>query len=545
MIQSTGDELAMRELGARLHERYVIERELGRGGMGTVYLARDIRLDRLVALKVLPAEFASTPALRERFLRETKTAASFSHPNIVPVYAVEESDDLLAFVMAYVEGESLADRVTRSGPLGVRDTVRLLQDVGYALAYAHGRGVVHRDIKPDNIMIERATGRALVMDFGISRIIDTSFTISAPQGLTRVGEIVGTPEYMSPEQATGHTIDGRSDLYSLGLTAHFAVTGQRPVTGETTGQVLMRQITELLPPVQHQRSDLPPALAAAIDRCVAKDPAARFDRAEALVEALDAAQLSAPEIPLPLRLFAQEVAMLSMVIFIGVAVTLFILRNTLSAQSDSYDGLLLVVLLVGVLSARLMQTMGEVARLAAAGFSAANIQRAFEQVMAERELLRTELRSDPALVRARRKTVILSSMGIGVAVGLFRAALEFRYPKPTGGYHVEPEGNVLVVAALVLFAVCFANLVRSPLRMPAEERIFRRIWLGPLGRAFVRFSGRRVWGSQPAALGALPAQGAKPQSSTSTRAAAVAPTDPRVASLEKRVSDLERWRKTL
>ena len=150
------------QLSARLRDRYVIERELGRGGMGTVYLARDVKLDRPVALKVLPAEFAAMASLRDRFLRETKTAASFSHPNIVPVYSVEEGDDLLAFAMAYVEGESLADRVKRAGPLTVRDIVRVLQDVGYALAYAHGRGVVHRDIKPDNIMIrseERRVGK--------------------------------------------------------------------------------------------------------------------------------------------------------------------------------------------------------------------------------------------------------------------------------------------------------------------------------------------------------------------------------------------------
>jgi serine/threonine protein kinase len=134
-------------------QRYSIERELGQGGMGTVYLARELRLDRLVALKVLPAEFASQSALRERFLLETRTAASFSHPNIVPVYAVEEADDFLAYAMGLVEGETLAERVSRMGPLPTREIVRVMQDVGYALAYAHGRGVVHRDIKPDNVMI--------------------------------------------------------------------------------------------------------------------------------------------------------------------------------------------------------------------------------------------------------------------------------------------------------------------------------------------------------------------------------------------------------
>src|ERR1043165_754592 len=179
------------DLRKQLGDRYAIERELGRGGMGAVYLARDLRLDRPVALKVLPPEFAGDSALRERFLRETRTAASFSHPNIVPVHSVEDRDGFLAFAMGYVEGESVAERVRRAGPLDVRGIVRLLQDIGYALAYAHGRGVVHRDIKPDNIMLERATGRALLMDFGISRAITTTVE---RQGLTRVGEVVGTPE---------------------------------------------------------------------------------------------------------------------------------------------------------------------------------------------------------------------------------------------------------------------------------------------------------------------------------------------------------------
>ncbi|HEY9229179.1 MAG TPA: serine/threonine-protein kinase, partial [Gemmatimonadaceae bacterium] len=175
--------IAVDRLASKLGDRYRIERELGRGGMGAVYLARDVRLDRPVALKVLPPEFATQAALRDRFLRETRTAASFSHPNIVPVYAVEEADDILAYAMAFVEGESLAERVRRAGPLSVRDTVRMLQDVGYALAYAHGRGVVHRDIKPDNIMIERATGRALVMDFGIARLISAPMPAGG-EGLT-------------------------------------------------------------------------------------------------------------------------------------------------------------------------------------------------------------------------------------------------------------------------------------------------------------------------------------------------------------------------
>src|SRR5688572_13185911 len=272
---------ALGDIRRQLGDRYTIDRELGRGGMGVVYLARDVRLDRPVALKVLSPEFASDSSLRERFLRETRTAASFSHPNIVPVHAVEEREGLLAFAMGFVEGESVAERVRRAGPLDIRSTVKLLQDIGYALAYAHGRGVVHRDIKPDNIMLERATGRALLMDFGIARTIAAK--VEAPnvtRGLTRVGEVVGTAEYMSPEQASADVVDGRSDLYSLGLVALFALTGRPAITGATTQQILVKQLTEVLPPALSLRPDLPEPLGVAIDRCVAKEPSARFATAE-------------------------------------------------------------------------------------------------------------------------------------------------------------------------------------------------------------------------------------------------------------------------
>src|SRR4051812_9213599 len=323
---------AVPDIRQQLGDRYAIERELGRGGMGAVYLARDLRLDRQVALKVLPAEFAGDSSLRERFLRETRTAASFSHPNIVPVHAVEERDGVLAFAMGYVEGESVAERVRRAGPLDVRGMVRLLQDVGYALAYAHGRGVVHRDIKPDNIMLERATGRALLMDFGISRSIVAKVEPKGfTQGLTRVGEVVGTAEYMSPEQASGDVVDGRSDLYSLGLVALFALTGQSVITGDSTQQILVKQLTETPPSATSLRPNLPEALGTAIDRCVAKEPAARFATAEALVEAIDEAQLAAPEIPLPIRLLSQEVGTLGLIV-VFMTIMSWLMLTTFSSK---------------------------------------------------------------------------------------------------------------------------------------------------------------------------------------------------------------------
>ena len=312
---------ALSDIRTQLGDRYAIERELGRGGMGAVYLARDLRLDRPVALKVLPGELAGDASLRERFLRETRPAASFSHPNIVPVHAIEDRDGVLAFAMGYVEGESVAERVRRAGPLDVRSVVRLLQDIGYALAYAHGRGVVHRDIKPDNIMLERATGRALLMDFGISRTITARVDTKATQGLTRVGEVVGTAEYMSPEQASGDVVDGRSDLYSLGLVALFALIGRPAITAETTQQILVKQLTETPPAATSLRPDLPESLGAAIDRCIAKEPSARFATAEALVEVIDNARLAGPEIPVPIRLFAQEAGTLSLVIVFLVMIS--------------------------------------------------------------------------------------------------------------------------------------------------------------------------------------------------------------------------------
>ncbi len=351
-----------RELG----DRYTIERELGRGGMGVVYLARDLKLDRPVALKVLPGEFSADPALKERFLRETRTAASFSHPNIVPVYAVEEREHLIAYAMGFVEGESLTQKVQRSGPLTVREIVRLLQDIGYALAYAHGRGVVHRDIKPDNIMIERATGRALLMDFGISRVMEGR---SAARGLTRVGEVVGTPEYMSPEQAAGDVVDGRSDIYSLGLVAWFAVTGRTAMTGESTQKILVKQLTEPVMPVESVRPELPDLLSAAIDACVAKAPEDRFATAEALVEAVDHSQLAGPEIPLPVRIFTQELGTMSLIVLF-VALFSWYVGRALLARMSALDAFLPVVILFSVALTRVLQTLNEGRRLFEAGYYA-------------------------------------------------------------------------------------------------------------------------------------------------------------------------------
>ncbi len=518
--------------------------------MGTVYLARDLRLDRPVALKILLPEFASQAGLRDRFLRETRTAASFSHPNIVPVYAVEESDDLLAYAMGLVEGETLTHRVERAGPLPVRELVRLIQDVGYALAYAHGRGVVHRDIKPDNVMLERATGRALVLDFGISRSMTQAATAS---NLTRVGEVVGTPDYMSPEQASGDVVDGRSDLYALGLTAHFAVTGRTAVTGDSTQKILVKQLTEPLAPIAESRPDLPSALAAAIDRCVQKDPAHRFPTAEALVEEIDAAQLAEPEIPLPVRLFAGELSGLSFAVTGILVLAWLVVRSQREANMSSLDTMLPVVGLLAILVARILTTMGEGRRLAEAGFSGPEVAAGLARVMAERVTRRAELRADERTRRRRRTTIRWGAAMFVLSIALVRIALATRVRLGPTWYATPTVGVLLVILGIALFGMSLVMLVKSPFRMPPGERLFRLVWLGPIGRGFVWLSARGVAATAPGRL-TRPAAPSRSGLTAALRVSAdpaVAPpamgVTPRVptsfVTLEARVDALERWRR--
>ena len=279
--------------------RYSLEREVGRGGMGIVYLARDLRLDRPVALKLLPPALAAQPALRERFLREARTAAKLSHPNVVPIHAVDEIDDFVFFVMAYVEGGTLGQRIRERGPLPPGEATRILREVAWALAYAHAQGIVHRDVKPDNILLETGSGRALVTDFGIAQV-------SEGPGLTAVGEVLGTAEFMSPEQASGDTVDERSDIYSLAVVGHYMLSGQLPFQGETVAATLAMHITQAAPPLGSVAPEVPRHLAQVIDRCMVKDPEERLAGGEELAEALSRSLEERKEVPVPLRVFVKQ-----------------------------------------------------------------------------------------------------------------------------------------------------------------------------------------------------------------------------------------------
>src|SRR5262252_6301415 len=243
---------------------YSLERELGRGGMGIVYLAREVQLDRLVAIKVLPEALAS-----RTFLREARMAASLSHPHIVPIHRVGEAKGFVFFVMAFVNGETLGERLRTRGPLAPAAAARLLREVAWALSYAHGRGIVHRDIKPDNILIEAETGRSLVSDFGIARGADET-AISDPGG------VMGTAHFMSPEQVSSEPLDGRSDFYSLGVVGYLAVSGKLPFDASNGAALALKHASSDATPLAVAAPSAPRALVAVIERCLRKRPDERF-----------------------------------------------------------------------------------------------------------------------------------------------------------------------------------------------------------------------------------------------------------------------------
>src|SRR5687767_5289265 len=266
-----------------LQPHYEVDSEIGRGGMGIVYCAQDKRLKRNVAIKLLPPELAFRTDIRSRFLREAETAAQLSHPNIVPIYNVEERENLVFFIMAFIAGDNLATRLQKEGVMEAGEVRKILREVADALAYAHKRNVVHRDIKPDNILLDADTGRAMVTDFGIARAL----TDTGDSRLTATGMAIGTPAYMSPEQSAGESdIDGRSDLYSLGVVGYQMACGELPFNAPNTPSMLVKHLSERPVPVEHRRIDLPPDLSRIIMLLLEKDPANRFPDAESLVVAL-------------------------------------------------------------------------------------------------------------------------------------------------------------------------------------------------------------------------------------------------------------------
>jgi len=273
------------ELHARLARAlgagYEVRRLVGHGGFATVYAALDTQLKRDVAIKVLRPELGAEPTMRERFRREAEAVARLRHPHIVPIYAVGEGEGLAWYIMPLITGESLRARLERENRLPTALVRRMLIEAAEALTAAHRAGLVHRDIKPDNILLDGEETRVLLTDFGIAKAFGGD-----ARGLTGSGVVIGTPQYMSPEQATGEPVDARSDLYALGVVAYQMLAGEMPFVGISVAAVLLKQVTEDAPTVTRRRPDCPPDLAVAIARCLAKSPHDRWSSADDLLRAL-------------------------------------------------------------------------------------------------------------------------------------------------------------------------------------------------------------------------------------------------------------------
>jgi serine/threonine-protein kinase len=483
---------------AALAGRYSLERELGRGGMGIVYLARDLRLDRVVAIKLLPPDRSAAP-LRERFLREARTAARLSHPNVIPIHSVEEIGDFVFFVMAFVDGETLGARLRRDGFLKAHDAARILREVAWALAYAHGQGVVHRDVKPDNILLESGSGRALVADFGIARFVQ------AP-GMSGEGELIGTPEYMSPEQASGSSIDGRSDLYALGVVGYYALSGRLPFTASNVAALLAQHVTKPSPPLEAPGA--PRLLVAAVERCLAKDPGERPQSGEELATALGMAVDARRDLPVPVRAFLSEgrgpVAMRYLGPFLGAAVVipvgLMMVLDVVFAgnppEAFLWGVAAVATLLVAIgVSSPIILGVLSLRRLREAGYRHDDLLRGLaHEVERRREEQEFAGGQNPSRWERLMRWKMYASLGVAAVAG----AAAFFVPYP--GVLVAFGTFILAGAASLATGIAAVAASRNRLEGPDERR--HKFWDGLFGRWLFKLAGiglKRSPGALPGA----------------------------------------------
>jgi serine/threonine-protein kinase len=452
--------------------RYSLDRELGRGGMGVVFLARDVALDRPVAIKVLPPSLAADRATRDRFLREARTAAALSHPNVVPIHAVEEHGEVVFFVMAFVDGETLGSRVRGRGRLPPAEVMRVTQEVAWALAHAHTRGLIHRDVKPDNILLERDGGRALVTDFGIARDLDGTDTPAS-------GAVRGTPQYMSPEQAAGGVLDARSDLYSLGVTVFFAATGKLPFEADTVAGYAAKHAGQQAPSLTQMAPKLPERFATAIDRCLAKDPEQRPVSAEWLAHEISAARGALATVPAPLERFGREAEIIGgdIVTYVGGVLASGLLFETLRAMEGDFFGILFglemvfVIVFAALGGARAAQLVGLSRQLLKSGYG----HRALHAGLEVQD--RRDRDSEPEHEEGSRRRA-WATIGTGAAV----TALGI-----TAGVVLDNDvGVVLGLAAGIGAPMLTVRRLWSQLGAP---RWWRKLLKGRLGRAVFRLGG--------------------------------------------------------
>lgn len=462
---------------AALAGRYSLEHELGRGGTGVVYLARDVRLDRPVAIKLLPPAATQDARPRERFLREARTAAKLSHPNIVPIFAVEEIGAFVFFAMAYVEGETLTERVRRRGPLAPSEAARVLRETAWALAYAHSCGIVHRDVKPDNIILEQATGRALVADFGIAARVRAA----GAEGT----EVAGTPEFMSPEQALGEPVDARSDLYALGAVGYFALSGRLPFEAEKITELLAKQVAEPAPPVASVAA-VPRRLARAIDGCLAKDPADRPQSGEALADQLGAALEARHELPPELRVFVKRTARLGGVgglvyvcavpLVTGAVGELFGREAAAGALAAAFT-----VVPFGILVYRARKFLGS-------GFGPEDVGAAFRsEFERSREERMIEFGRGPSLEERVLRGLCVAGLAVAGVSGVMLLTATYPAMTYTRWWWLVQIFRWSGVAGLVSG---FLTVVRLERRTDLDTRVWWWLWQGPVGRLLFRMARR-------------------------------------------------------
>jgi serine/threonine-protein kinase len=476
--------------------RYSLERELGRGGMGIVYLAHEVALDRPVALKLLPAHLAVTPTLRDRFLREARTAAKLSHPHIVPIHAVDQVRDFVFFAMSFVDGETLGQRIRSRGPLPASDAARILREVAWALAYAHAQGVIHRDVKPDNILLETATGRALVTDFGIAAVAARA-SAADEEPLTGVHEVIGTAEFMSPEQASGDAVDARSDLYSLGCVAYYALSGRLPFEGPSVAAILARHLAQPPTPLATAAPEVSSRLARAVDRCLAKNPDERFPSGEALADALAQGIVTRRDLPIPLRVFIKRAReayhSTGAVTLLGVIFVPWILGM---AFSGFWDGALFFTGLAGaILSAPFASILYQARKLAKAGYGLEDLRLAIrEDVSRREEEIRFEYGTRPSMLARIARPLVWAGLA-GILISSGAAAV-------VPG--VAQWGTVWTAfgVSLATFGVSGVIVARhDERRRDIWGKRFLRFWQGRVGALLHRLVTRRVTGG--AAVGGV------------------------------------------
>ncbi|MBL0169683.1 MAG: serine/threonine protein kinase [Gemmatimonadaceae bacterium] len=482
------------DLQTALAGEYSLQRELGRGGMGVVYLARDVQLDRDVAIKVLPSHLSLTAESRERFVREARTAAGLSHPHIVPIHRVGEAGGFVFFVMSYVDGETLGERLRARGPLSPADATRVLREVAWALAYAHGRGIVHRDIKPDNILLEAGTGRALVTDFGIAH------RGAQAREATGAGMIMGTAHFMSPEQAANSPVDGRSDLYSLGVVGYLAVSGRLPFNETSVPALLARQATEASPEVVRAAPGLPPTLAAAIDRCLDRDPTRRFIDGEALAAALAPTPDVRPVLPPMLRVWlgARNPLLVPYLGWSGGFGALTLANLIAWVTGNRPAGPADIVVLAAIASLPLLPIVGfhlnQARRQFQAGHTLADLRSALEIARREREETES-LTRDTGQSTARRllRVGTMASAGwLAVSFGLLLGGVIHENGRGAKVFGVTLGAAFIfapVLSTMLLGAISNAldvQFIPATIRNGWQAGIRERLWTSGAGRWLAR-----------------------------------------------------------